>query len=119
MQCKVFIRERWHSDCLLPHPAEAQHAQVLAHFFSTGKPYAVETKQAKSCHFLRRWDPADFEGFRSNKWLQRNACNGTWSPAYIQSVSTICTACMKGVCVCVRVFREAGYEGEAGNVQYR
>ena len=35
------------------------------------------------------------------------------------SVSTVCTACMKGVWVCVRVFREAGYEREAGNVQCR
>ena len=50
---------------------------------------------------------------------QWNAWNGTWSPVYMPSVCTVCTACMKGVCVCVRVFRETGYEGEAGNVQRR
>ena len=78
----------------------------------------METKQAKNSRFDAVGSQQILEAFDRKEAVKRVKRNLV-PPLCIQSVCTVCTACMKGVCVCVRVFREAGYEGEAGNVQCR
>ena len=90
----------------------------LRTFFFDRKKYAVETKQAKNSSFDVVGSQQILEAFDRKEAVKRVKRNLV-PPLCIQSVCTVCTACMKGVCVCVRVFREAGYEGEAGNVQCR
>ena len=83
------------------------------------KKYAVETKRAKNSSFdvvgsqqiLKAFDRKE-----AVKCVKRNLI------PCVHTVGLHCLYCLnEGVCVCVcvcvcaRVFREAGYEGEAGN----
>ena len=82
------------------------------------KKYAVETKREKNSSFdvvgsqqiLKASDRKE-----AVKCVKRNL---------IPCVHTVGLHCLYSlhegcVCLCVRVFREARYEGEAGNVQHR
>ena len=79
----------------------------------------METKQAKNSSFDAVGSQQILDAFdlkEAVKRVKRNLVNRVHA---VGLHCTVCTACMKGVCVCVRVIREAGYEGEAGNVQCR
>ncbi len=97
----AFVRSNWN---LIRHG--------LSKFFFDRKKYAVESKRAKNCIFdvVGSWHILKaFHRKEAVKCVKRNLI-----PVYIPSVCTVCTACMKGVCVCAcacfvsRIWRWSG-----------
>ena len=89
------------------------------HIFSIEKKYVVETNQGTT---------SSFDAVGSQQILEAFDRKETAKPVRQKLVPCLhfyglhCLCCCLhegGVCACVRVFREAGCEGEAGNIQCR
>ena len=82
--------------------------------------YAVETKRANNLSFdvvgSQQKILKAFDRKEAVKCVKRNLIPCVHSVGLHFLYCLLREGC---VCVCVRVFREAGYEGEAGNVQRR